>query len=72
MPQSTTKKGPSVMQHCHLIVRSLLLPVLSLLLALPSALAGGPDLEREQRLADQIVDAILDGEPVYLALPDNR
>jgi len=28
--------------------------------------AAGPDLEREQRMAEQIVDAILDGEPVEL------
>ena len=59
------------MQHRVFIVRSLLLPVLSLLLTLPPAMAGGPDLEREQRLADQTVDAILDGEPVYLTTADN-
>ena len=40
--------------------------VLSLLLTLPAAAGGGPDLEREQRLAEQTVDAILDGDPVYL------
>ena len=36
------------------------------LLCGPVAWAGGPDLEREQRMAEQIVDAILDGEPVEL------
>ena len=31
-----------------------------------TAITGASDLEREQRLADQIVDAILDGDPVTL------
>ena len=59
------------MKHRGHIVRSLLLPVLSLLPALPLAVAGGPDIEREQRLADQTVDAILDGEPVFLTTSGN-
>ena len=59
------------MKHRGYIVRSLLLSVFSLLLALSPALAGSPDREREQRLADQTVDAILDGEPVFLTTPDN-
>ena len=58
------------MKFWHLIVRSLLLLVLTLPFPVSTAMAGGPDLEREQRLADQIVDAILDGEPVYLTTPD--
>lgn len=39
--------------------------LLSLLLGCGNALAG-PDYAREQRLADQIVDAIIDGDPVQL------
>ena len=39
--------------------------VLSLLLAGP-AITWSSDLDREQRLADQTVDAILDGDPVTL------
>lgn len=35
-------------------------------------LAVQPDLEREQRLADQIVDSILDGEPVTLTGSDGQ
>ena len=31
-----------------------------------TALAAGPDLAREQRLGEQIIDAILDGDPVWL------
>jgi len=30
--------------------------------------SGKPDLEREKRLADQIVDAIIDGEPEYIEI----
>jgi pimeloyl-ACP methyl ester carboxylesterase len=44
---------------------------LALLVALPAAAGGGPDLAREQRLAEQTVDAILDGDPVYLTLEDD-
>lgn len=42
---------------------------ISLIFALTFALVGtswGIDLEREQRIAEQIEDAILDGEPIYL------
>jgi hypothetical protein len=33
---------------------------------------AGSDLEREQRLADQIVDDIFDGEPVMLKADDHE
>ena len=59
------------MGYPQLIARRLLLPALAPLLALPPAMADGPDLAREQRLAEQTVDAILDGEPVYLTTSDN-
>jgi len=36
------------------------------LLVAPLAFAAGPDLEREQRIYEQIVDAIFDGEPMLL------
>lgn len=39
---------------------------LAMLAMFTAAFAQGPDLEREQRLADQIVDDIFDGEPVML------
>ena len=35
-----------------------------LMLAAPAG--AGPDLEREQRLASEIVDSIIDGDPVRL------
>lgn len=37
-----------------------------------AGLAGEPDFEREQRMAGEIVDAILDGEPVELATDSGR
>ncbi len=40
--------------------------VLGLLCSVTVVRAGGPDLAREQRMAEEIVDAILDGEPVEL------
>jgi pimeloyl-ACP methyl ester carboxylesterase len=46
-----------------------LLPVATIILIISSALPGpaaASDLAREQRLAEQTVDAILDGEPVML------
>jgi hypothetical protein len=49
-------------------VRALIKPaVLGLLLVLGQALASEPDFARESRLADEIVDVILDGDPVWLA-----
>ncbi|MFO7593238.1 MAG: DUF3530 family protein [Pseudomonadota bacterium] len=45
--------------------RNLLLPTLICLFCLNSAMAGS-DLEREKRIAEQIVDAIFDGDPMYL------
>jgi len=59
------------MQYLQMIAHRMLLATSALLLALPPAMAGGPDLAREQRLAEQTVDAILDGEPVYLTTSDN-
>ena len=44
---------------------SLLLPATALSLAV-SVQAAEPDLEREQRMADEIVDVIWDGEPLEL------
>ena len=44
---------------------SLLLPATALSLAV-SAQAAEPDLAREQRMADEIVDVIWDGEPIEL------
>jgi len=47
-----------------------LLPVATIILIISSTLPGkvqASDLAREQRLAEQTVDAILDGEPVMLA-----
>lgn len=41
--------------------------VLVLLFFTGQALASEPDYEREARLADEIVDVILDGDPVWLA-----
>lgn len=48
--------------------RSLLPAATALLLTslLPACASGGPDLARESRLAEQTIDAILDGEPVEL------
>jgi len=43
-----------------------MLVVLAGLIPLSQAQAQGPDYEREQRLADEIVDNIFDGEPVWL------
>ncbi len=40
--------------------------VLALLLFLGQAVASEPDFAREARLADEIVDVILDGDPVWL------
>lgn len=34
--------------------------------------AGTPDLEREQRLASEIADAIIDGEPIYLKADEHE
>ncbi len=48
-----------------MINRHLLLTALVCLLGLNSALAGS-DLEREKRLGEQIVDAIFDGDTMYL------
>ncbi len=45
--------------------RHLLLSTLLCLFSINSAMARA-DLEREKRLGDQIVDAIFDGEPIYL------
>ena len=59
------------MQYLQMIAHRMLLATSALLLAQPPAMAGGPDLAREQRLAEQTVDAILDGEPVYLTTSDN-
>ena len=39
---------------------------LALLLVAGQAIASEPDFEREARLADEIVDAILDGDPEWL------
>jgi len=39
---------------------------LSLLLLLPAASLPASDFDNEQRWSDQIVDSILDGEPVWL------
>jgi len=39
---------------------------LSLLLLLPAANLPASDFDKEQRWSDQIVDSILDGEPVWL------
>jgi len=39
---------------------------LSLLLLLPAASLPASDFDKEQRWSDQIVDSILDGEPVWL------
>lgn len=48
-------------------VRALIKPVaLGLLLVLGQALASEPDFARESRLADEIVDVIFDGDPVWL------
>ena len=38
---------------------------------LPGVTSQASDLEREQRLADEIVEAILDGEPVTLQADDH-
>ena len=47
--------------------------LLSALLVLAcDAFASGSDLEREQRLADEIVDAIFDGEPIDLPRSDGN
>ena len=46
--------------------RPLLLSGLLLLSSTTPADAIGPDLEREQRLKNEIIDAILDGEPIEL------
>jgi len=46
------------------------LPVATIILIISSTLPGtapASDLTREQRLAEQTVDAILDGKPVMLA-----
>ena len=40
--------------------------VLLLLLSSLTTSVFSSDLQREKRLADEIVDSILDGEPVYL------
>jgi len=40
---------------------------LGFLLALGQAIASEPDFAREARMADEIVDVILDGDPVWLA-----
>jgi hypothetical protein len=69
-PPSNTKRS-SIMGYPQLIAHRLLLPLSALLLAPSPAMADGPDLAREQRLAEQSVDAILDGEPVYLTTSDN-
>lgn len=43
------------------------LPVFTLLfLVFSTSVAAGPDLEREQRMASEIVDSIIDGDPVTL------
>ena len=48
-------------------VKTLVKPsVLALLLCLGQAVASEPDFAREARLADEIVDVILDGDPVWL------
>lgn len=48
-------------------VRAIIKPlVLALLLFLGQAVASEPDFAREARLADEIVDVILDGDPVWL------
>ena len=47
--------------------RSMYLSVLtSIFLVIGVSVKAGPDLEREQRLASEIVDSIIDGEPVML------
>ena len=47
-------------------VRALIKPVALGLLVLGQALASEPDFARESRLADEIVDVIFDGDPVWL------
>jgi len=49
-----------------MILKSLTGSAFASLAMFTAAFAQGPDLEREQRLADQIVDDIFDGEPVML------
>ena len=45
-------------------------PVLSLLFFMWALSASASDLAREKRMADEIVDAIIDGEAVNLPVPD--
>ena len=48
-------------------VRIIIKPcVLVLLLCVGQAVASEPDFARETRLSDEIVDVILDGDPVWL------
>jgi len=49
-----------LLQHCRC------LQVLVLLLSLVPNLLSAADVEREKRLSDQIVDAIFDGDPLFL------
>ena len=51
----------------HMIRRYLVRILAAMLLILPPSLQAS-DLERERRMADEIVDAILDGEPVMLSV----
>jgi pimeloyl-ACP methyl ester carboxylesterase len=48
------------------------LQFLSLCLLLFSSTIFASDIEREKRLADQIVDSIMDGEPVFLKSGDHE
>jgi len=45
---------------------------LMLCIVLPAAAARQPDLARERRMADEIVDTILDGEPLQLSATDGQ
>ncbi len=50
----------------------LLIIVTLLCLSLSSLSAGASDIDREKRLASQVVDSIIDGEPVFLKSGDHE
>ena len=63
-PSGVSNRIPMfILLHCKNILRLVLPPII---LMLSSTLAPAQDLAREQRMADEIVDSILDGEPVRL------
>jgi len=47
-------------------------PWVLLLLLLQTASLLASDLDKEKRWADQIVDSILDGDPVWLVADDHK